>query len=610
MIQPTSPDMVLSSLAARMTLIFVLLTVAVMELVSYYLSHRLEAYYLARHRDYVRNLAVSVAGQAGPVLAQGGSAPGQAWKAELDRLLETWAQPGVLLAVTDARGTVLSATQTDLLGSSLAGEPEVRAALLGTPAEGLKGQRRGVTQLAVAEPLVGPDEPARVLGVVRALASLEEVEATLRGTRSIVLSATVLALVLAAALSLVLARTISGPVRELTGQARLLAGGDFDLRIPVRSQDEVGELAQTFNFLAARLRETLEEISAEKRKAEAVLTHMSDGVLAVDRQGRVLVVNPAARALLGVTGDAQGRALGEVVGEPALTAALVAAVETGAEQECRFARPGGGVLRARVAPLPDQEHGVGGAVSIIRDVSQEERLEAMRREFVANVSHELRTPLTTVKSYVETLLDEGMEDREMALRFLRTVSGEADRMARLVNDLLTLSLIDAGRLFLEREEVHLPELVASVGEKFLERCQRKGVVLRTRFAEGLPPVLVDAQRLEQALANLLSNAVDFTPAGGTIDVEVTASGEEAVIRVRDTGVGIPAEDLPRVFERFYRVDKARSRELGGTGLGLSIAREIVEAHGGRIELASRPGEGTTATILLPLGEAAAGERPA
>ncbi len=605
--------MILRSLAARMALIFVLLAVAVMEVVSYYLSHRLEVYYLDRHREYVRDLVVTLAGQAGQVVAEGARNPAPGWKAELDRLVESWAQPGIILAITDAAGVVLSATRSDLLGSSLLGEPETRSALQGTPAERLVGGRLEEAGLAVAEPLVAPGDPGRVLGAVRALASLDEVETTVRGTRGIVLSATVAAMALAAFLSLLLARTISGPIRELTGRARLLAGGRFDLEIPVRSQDEVGELAAAFNFLTARLRRTLEEISAEKRKAEAVLTHMGDGVLAVDREGRVLVANPAAGSLLRLGGDVSGRPVEEVAGVE-LAAALRSALDSGRDQDCRVAErtagPPGLVLRASVAPLRDQDGAVSGAVAILRDVSQEERLESMRREFVANVSHELRTPLTTVKSYVETLLDGEVEDRATEVRFLRTVAAEADRMTRLVNDLLTLSLLDAGRLTLERQEVHVPELVASVSEKFMEKCERKGVELRTSFGTGIPAVWADPQRLEQALANLLSNAVDFTPTGGRIEVEVAVRGEDLVVEVRDNGAGIPSADLPRVFERFYRVDKARSRELGGTGLGLSIAREIVEAHGGRIELTSRLGEGTRATILLPLGEVAAAERPA
>ncbi len=601
--------MIPRSLAARMAVIFVLLAVAVMEVVSYYLSHRLESYYLDRHREYVRDLVVTLAGQAGPVVAGGARDPAPGWKAELDRLVEAWAQPGISLAITDAGGLVLSATGSDLLGGSLAGDPGVRSALQGAPAERLVGRTRADAGLVVVEPLVAPGDPGRVVGTVRALASLAEVETTVRGTRGIVLSATVVAMALAALLSLLLARTITGPIRELTGRARLLAGGKFDLEIPVRSQDEVGELAASFNFLTARLRRTLEEMSAEKRKAEAVLTHMGDGVLAVDREGRVLVVNPAAGVLLRSGEDVLGRPAEEVAGED-LSAALRSALESGSDGECRLARPGGPVLRASVTPLRDEAGRVSGAVAILRDVSREERLEAMRREFVANVSHELRTPLTTVKSYVETLLDGAVDDRATLMRFLRTVAGETDRMTRLVNDLLTLSLLDAGRLVLEREEVHLPELAAAVSEKFLEKCERKGVALATSFGAGVPPVWVDPRRLEQALANLLSNAVDFTEAGGRVEVRVAVRGEEVAVEVRDSGAGIPPEDLPRVFERFYRVDKARSRELGGTGLGLSIAREIVEAHGGRIELASRMGEGTTATIVLPLGEVTAAERPA
>ncbi|MBX6377138.1 MAG: hypothetical protein IRY95_01145 [Clostridia bacterium] len=288
--------------------------------------------------------------------------------------------------------------------------------------------------------------------------------------------------------------------------------------------------------------------------------------------------------------------------------------EAGQALDVRLKAPTGRVLAARLAAIADESGCVTGAVIVFHDVTEQERLEQMRREFVANVSHELRTPLTVVKSYVEALQDGTWRDEEVAPRFLGVVAAETDRMVRLVNDLLTLSRLDYHEAALKLSEVDVPMLVRKVHARFADRCREKGIALHEDCPGGLPPALADADQVETVLVNLVSNAVDFTPSGGRIRTRCRREGDVLAVSVEDTGIGIPEEDLPRIFERFYRVDKGRSREYGGTGLGLAIARQIVEAHGGRIAIQSAQGKGTTVHFTLPLASqmatAAAGDAAA
>ncbi len=577
-----------NSLQTRMVVILLLIILLPMELVGTYLSRSLEKYYVEQYRADLQQLAETVVYVSAPILAGTASAAGigpsgEGRQGELDLWVDRFVRPGVQLTITDASGAVVSSSEDALLGKSLGAELEVRQALEGDPAESTRLEA-GERVIYMATPVV---VERRVVGAVRLRGSLFKVDEMLRGMRAILSTATVLVLSVSALLSFFLASTIIGPIKELTRHADALAGGDFQRLIPVRSEDEIGRLAKSFNHLTVRLKETLEEISAERRKAEAILSNMADGLLALDGEGRIIHVNPAAARMLETeAGALEGRRLAEVLPGMAL------------EDSGPFAHRGL-VLRARVAPLRAGGGHVTGTVVVLHDVTEQERLERMRREFVANVSHELRTPLTTIKSYVETLLDGALEDPEVAERFLGVVNREAERMTRLVSDLLTLSHLDSGSLHLDQQPTSLAELVADVCEKFLERCQRKEIVLRGTYEPGLPLVMADRDRMEQVLSNLLNNAVDFTPSGGRIEVRVEAAEQGVVVRVTDTGAGIPHEDLPRIFERFYRVDKARSREFGGTGLGLSIAKEIVESHGGRIGIESTLGRGTEVWFWLP-----------
>ncbi|MCL6451061.1 MAG: cell wall metabolism sensor histidine kinase WalK [Acetobacteraceae bacterium] len=584
------------SIQWKLVLVFTLLILLAMELVGVYLFQSLERYYL---RELSSNLVPQAQVLAGLLERYLGGSPSLD---QVDELVAQFARlSGVEVTVLDHRGLVLSGSGG---GAVLRGEQLVQAeitrALSGSRGEAIRvdpdaGRRR----LYLAVPI---RSRGAVVGAVYLSASLERVYLTLGDVRVILLGATLLALGVAVTLGFATSRTITGPIREVTSQAAQMAAGDFDRRIAVRSPDEIGKLGEMFNYLAGRLKQTLGEISQEKGKLEAVLTHMADGILAVDRSGRVVLTNPAAASLLGV-GEAEiaGRALEDVPAVSALSgpARATLAGETGLTRELRLDGPAPRVLEAHFAPLRwDGE--VAGLVIVLHDVTEKERLERLRREFVANVSHELRTPLTTVKSYLETLLDGAADDPALRSRFLEVASQEANRMVRLVSDLLRLSQLDHGVRRWELAPVDVLRVMEGAVGKLELEAKRKRLTVTVGCPRPLPPIPADRDGIEQVFLNILANAVEFTPPGGAISIVLGPVEQGVEVRVSDTGIGIPERDLPRVFERFYRVDKARSRGLGGSGLGLSIAKEIVDAHGGHIGIQSRVGEGTVVKVFLPL----------
>ncbi len=590
------------SLQARMVIIYLLLILFAMEVIGNYLLFSLRAYYLNQQFDNMTTIAKLVEESASRSMEQSNR---PALARDLDNLVRVFGEKGLSLFILDRDGEVISAYREEEgagQGTSLNGVPEVRQALSGvylrTPNLRVHSET-GKRKAFFARPITSG---GRVVGAVYLEGSMDRIEKTLTGMKGILFSATIIALVISAVLSYILARTITGPVKELTSRAEALAGGDFDQLIQVRSDDEIGRLAGMFNHLSTRLKETLAEISSEKQKAEAILIHMTDGIIALDRSGRILLVNPAAASMTGIDArEAIGLGLGDVLPDSGLEE-LASAVVRGERDEAvgRLVFTGPDlVLNAHVAPVREQGQAPGGVVIVLHDITQHEKLDRNRKEFVANVSHELRTPLTTIKSYVETLLEDSPDDPEMQKRFLGVVAGETERMVRLVNDLLTLSHLDSGRLRWEKKPMSVESLVREIQEKFADRCYRKGVRLVSQIQPDTPAVLGDRDRLEQVISNLLNNAVDFTPPGGRVSLNVESEAGWVTVTVSDTGVGIPSEDLPRIFERFYRVDKARSRQFGGTGLGLSIAKEIIEAHGGEISISSEAGQGTEVVITLP-----------
>ena len=401
---------------------------------------------------------------------------------------------------------------------------------------------------------------------------------------------------IAVLLSFLLSKTITNPIEKLTKSAKKLAEGSFDQPITTTAKDELGTLTSTFNSMATALKETLATVEAEKNKLSTLLVNMTDGVAAFDREGTLLIMNPTAKAQLSVHSD-KGYSFRELFGMLDTTWDEVRELQSPTILQFA-AQVGETSLKVYIAPFGG---GGDGIIAVIHDITEETRLDDARREFVANVSHELRTPLTNVKSYAETMLDDSEIPEAMEKRFLKVILNETDRMTRIVKDLLTLSRFDYSKMDWSYTAFSPLAVLEDIIDAMYKDAERHGHTLTLHIKETLPNAYIgDRERIEQVLINIISNAMKYTPDHGKIDVNATVEEEQMVISVVDNGIGIPAEDLPRLFERFYRVDKARSREKGGTGLGLSIAKEIVEHHKGEISVSSVFEEGTAIEIRLPI----------
>lgn len=400
-------------------------------------------------------------------------------------------------------------------------------------------------------------------------------------------------------LGLFLSRTIISPIASLTKNAEKISAGDFEQKLEVKSRDEIGQLTVTFNTMASELSKTLSEIKMEKTKVETIFRFMTDAVIAFDRDGKIMHINPAAKKLLEIE-DEKAVEFDTFFKELDFSISLkeLTYLEHHNAIE-RYSDMNGRSLKAQFAPFVSGGVGADGVVVVIMDITEQKKLDSARKEFVANVSHELRTPLTTVKSYAETLL-ENAEKNSMEANFLKVIENETDRMTRLVKDLLTLSLFDYDKKFLNKTTFNLNELLEDIISKLKMEIEKHEHTLEFENDTRLPVFYGDRDRLEQVFTNIITNAIKYTPDGGKISVSCKPHLTSAIVCVADNGIGIPEKDMPRLFERFYRVDKARSRKSGGTGLGLAIAKEIIDAHGGSIDVKSVHGSGTTVKIQMPL----------
>jgi len=519
-------------------------------------------------------------------------------------------------APTESRVTIMALDGTVVADSEVAPDdlgrlenhaarPEMRAALAGHVGRDLR------TSVSINAPLLYVALPVReaerVVGVVRLALPLSAVTASYGRVHRVLLAGGLVALAVAFGIGIFVAGRVTRPVVEMQAIARQMSEGQFAVRAPAGSMDELGSLGRALNVMVARLREQIETLRSERAKATAILDGMVEGVLAVDGHEVVLLMNERARAMFGVgPGRGEGKPFLEVIRNADLHEIFRAGRHAGdvARRELRLTAPVERTLRVTAVPLPLGPE-PPGVVMVVDDVSELRRLEQVRTEFVANVSHELRTPLTAIQGYLETLLGGALEEREHAQRFIEVAFRHTERLGRLLNDLTDLSNIELGKVSLRVGPTALKPVVDSVLEIVTAKARDGGVEVIADVPETLS-AHADHDRLAQILINLADNAVKYTPAGGTVTIRARAlDGERVELAVSDTGVGIPPADLPRITERFYRVDKARSRELGGTGLGLAIVKHLVLAHGGELTIESDEGRGTTVRFTLPAGAGAA-----
>ncbi|HZP39742.1 MAG TPA: ATP-binding protein [Methylomirabilota bacterium] len=588
------------SIALKLTLTLVGFVAVSIAAAGVYLDRALEAFAVESLETRLAALAAVLHEEARVALVAGGPAA-QEFASRVARptgsRVTLIAPDGRVVGESDRSLAELAALENH------AGRPEVRAALAGRQGRDVR------TSTMVAAPLLYVAVPVREgdrsVGVMRLALPLSAVTRSYASLHRVMLGGGALALVIALGIGIFVAGRVTRPVVEMQSIARQMSGGNFLVRAPTRSPDEIGTLGRSLNVMARRLREKIEDLKQEQSKITAILDAMVEGVIAIDGQEHILLMNERARAMFGLMGmRGEGKPFLEVIRSVDLHE-IFRAVHSGAEagplrREIVVTGPVTrtiGISAVRMAIAADGP----GVVLVLHDVTALRQLERVRTEFVANVSHELRTPLTAIQGYLETLLSGALEEPEHARRFLEIVLRHSERLGRLLNDLTDLSNIELGKVTLRREAVKLDDAVGSVLAIIGPRAERSGVRLQADTPAELPAVFADRDRLSQILINLVDNAVKYTPEGGTVTVAARAGpGDTVRTEVVDTGIGIPAADLPRITERFYRVDRARSRELGGTGLGLAIVKHLVMAHGGELQIESVPGQGTTVRFTLPV----------
>ena len=580
------------SLHTKLVMIMVLLIVSLMVVVGAFLMNSVTGYYIndfysqmstafgEENADFVRDLRTAAEGEE-----DGGAMIGEVLSAYV----------GVLGVDGRIRNYYVLDGNTGqyLVGSSEAPQggiaitPNISAALMGKV-----GFDSDVTAdyMDAAIPITRGGQNY----VVYILDTRETVQNLNSEMFSLILQALVLGLIISVLLSFLLAKTMITPLQRLTQGLQEVAEGDFTKTVEVTSHDEIGILTENFNSMAQQLETTIAAVENERNKLDTLFLHMADGVVAFDGEGRVIHVNPAATDMLRRTFE-EGERYEDIFGDLFPFGRVESAtVPLSAERIIE-----GQYLELLMAPLAQASH--GGVLVLIHDVTQQREAEQMRKEFVANVSHELRTPLTNIRSYAETL-DDGYEDLppRMAKNFLGVILNESDRMTHIVQDLLTLSRFDSGRSELHLERFPFGKAVRDTYQAFLMDAQKHGHTLSLELEENLPQILADRERVVQVMVNIVSNAVKYTPDGGTIVISAGTMENRVWLQVSDNGIGIPREDRERIFERFYRVDKARSRQSGGTGLGLSIAKEIMNLHQGDLYLVEKDEPGLTIRMELPV----------
>jgi two-component system phosphate regulon sensor histidine kinase PhoR len=580
------------SITWKLFLSYLLVVLVAVGSLGLYLGHEIDKHYISSLKDGLRSQAALVGDQLGSDLTR----PGRigALRSTVARAAKS---ADVRVTLIAADGTVIADSEHDpATMENHASRPEVKQALTAGRGSSIRHSATiGIDMLYVAVPVRRDD---RVLGVVRVALALRAVAAAEARIRGRLVIAALVAAILSLLTSLMFSTRSLRALRRLSGAAASLARGDLEARVSARGNDEIASLGANFNEMASRIRTTVRELREQRRQIETVFERMGEAVIVTDPAGSITLCNPAFERVFGLSCDkARGLAVVDATKSSPLDQAFRAALsgeQTTAEVRVLF--PAQRVLEATVTGISDREP--LGAVAVLHDVTQLRRLEAVRREFVANASHELQTPITAIKAMAETLLSGGRDDPALADRFLRDLERQADRLGALVRDLLDLAAIEAGTHEHAAEEVAVSEVAAAVVEQLRSLAEQRQIAVELSIPADVA-VLCDRSSLNRILANLLDNALKYAEPGGRAGVTAARSDSETTITVWDTGVGVPSTELERIFERFYRVDKARSRELGGTGLGLSIVKHLTEAHGGRVSVESQLGKGSRFTVVLP-----------
>ena len=443
------------------------------------------------------------------------------------------------------------------------------------------------------------------IGIISVTTNIESRYTQVKDIGVIFVSSSLIAIILVIIITFLISQGITKPIAEMKKQTEKIAEGNYTGEVKIYSDDEIGQLGQAINDLSFKIKEAQESTESERQRLDSVLRHMSDGVIATDRRGRIVIMNTAALDILNLKSE-------KVIGIPLLSilpldekVTFRELLETQQERLIHLEEDGeDSIVQCEFSVIQRESGFISGLVCVLTDVTEQEKIDRERRNFVSNVSHELRTPLTSIKSYTEALVDGAWENKEIAPEFLKVIETETDRMMRMITDLLNLSRMDQNRLGLEKEFINMNELVLHIVNRFemvlqSEPYREKNYRILTDITQRDLWVELDQDKITQVLDNIINNAIKYSPDGGRIIVRLMETHTDIIVSVSDEGLGIARKDIPHLFDRFYRVDKARSRAMGGSGLGLAIAQEVVQLHGGKIWVNSIENKGSTFFVSLP-----------
>ncbi|RNF39915.1 cell wall metabolism sensor histidine kinase WalK [Planococcus salinus] len=590
------------SIHVKFVLIYILLILLAMQIIGLYFAQQLEETLIRNFENSVEDRMQIVEFSVREEMTRDRTEEDLSLQQSLRSVLSSFQSDDINeIRVIDSRYRILGSSLID--NQSLVGqrstEELVRQTIAGeAPLDQTKVDPQQRDRVWVAtQPImaVGGD----VLGTLYVESDVENVYNQMDDINSILAGGTALSLAITAILGVLVAQTISKPIADMRRQAQAMAKGNFSRKVRVYSDDEIGQLARSFNHLTNRLQESQQTTESERRKLDSVLSNMTDGVLSTDRRGRVILINDPALQLLNVSRETViNRPVTAVLGldndytfedlihmKEAITLDLSNYDQTT-------------LLRTNFSVIQKETGFVNGLIAVLHDNTEQEKIDTERREFVANVSHELRTPLTTMRSYLEALADGAWQDPEIAPNFLNVTQTETERMIRLVNDLLKLSKMDSSDTELNKEMVEFNVFFNRIIDRF-EMSKSQDVHFERQLPSESYFVEIDPDKLTQVIDNIISNALKYSPEGGKVRFKVNAQEGFLLVQISDQGMGIPKENVEKIFDRFYRVDRARSRAMGGTGLGLAISKEMILAHGGVIWAESKYGKGTTIFFTLP-----------
>lgn len=530
--------------------------------------------------------------------------------AEISKILQDYPTGSSIVEarVLDSQGYILGTTnqsQQSVVGTRTT-EADAQQVLLTNTVYAYNFTEHDTRYWKIVSPISSTSENSgNPLGIISVTTNIESRYTQVKDIGVIFVSSSLIAIILVIIITFLISQGITKPIAEMKKQTEKIAEGNYTGEVKIYSDDEIGQLGQAINDLSFKIKEAQESTESERQRLDSVLRHMSDGVIATDRRGRIVIMNTAALDILNLKSE-------KVIGIPLLSilpldekVTFRELLETQQERLIHLEEDGeDSIVQCEFSVIQRESGFISGLVCVLTDVTEQQKIDRERRNFVSNVSHELRTPLTSIKSYTEALVDGAWENKEIAPGFLKVIETETDRMMRMITDLLNLSRMDQNRFGLEKEFINMNELVVHIVSRFemvlqSEPYREKNYRILTDITQRDLWVELDQDKITQVLDNIINNAIKYSPDGGRIIVRLMETHTDIIVSVSDEGLGIARKDIPHLFDRFYRVDKARSRAMGGSGLGLAIAQEVVQLHGGKIWVNSIENKGSTFFVSLP-----------